>query len=125
MKRIKEEQRVVEQMIRSVLQEDGGQQGLVPFLQRVATIRCCKTGTLQVRREQANLQEMSHPLLSPSDERTNVQSDALGRSENDFVSPCCCHQAHHKRIVTSGNNNTDCNNGLFTSMNGDKLKWCV
>lgn len=109
----------------SVLQEDGGQQGIVPFLQRVATIRCCKTGTLQVRREQANLQEMYHPLLSPSDERTNVQSDALGRSENDFVSPGCCHQAHHKRIVTSGNNNTDCNNGLFTSMNGDKLKWCV
>lgn len=71
----------------SVLQEDGGQQGIVPFLQRVATIRFCKTGTLQVRREQAHLQEMSHPLLSPSDERTNVQSDALGRSENDFVSP--------------------------------------
>ena len=80
----------------SVLQEDGGQQGIVPFLQRVATIRFCKTGTLQVRREQANLQEMSHPLLSPS--------------------PGCCHQAHHKRIVTSGNNNTDCNNGLFAHL---------
>ena len=85
-------------------------------MQRIATIRFGKTGTLQVRREQANLQEVSHPLLSPSDERTNVQSDALGRSENDFVSPGCCHQAHHKRIVTSGNNNTDCNNGLFAHL---------
>lgn len=85
----------------SVLQEDGGQQGIVPFLQRVATIRFCKTGTLQVRREQANLQEMSHPLLSPSDEGTNVQSDALGWSENDLVSPDCCHQAYHKRIITT------------------------
>lgn len=71
------------------------------WVQRVTTVRYSNTGTLQVWREQANLQEVPHTLLSPSDERTNVQSDALGRSENDFVSPGCCHQAHHKRIVTS------------------------
>ena len=70
------------------------------FLQKSATVRYGKTGTLQIWREQDNLQEVSHPLLSPSDERTNVQSDALGRSENDLVSSGCCHQAYHKRIVT-------------------------
>jgi hypothetical protein len=46
------------------------------------------------------MQEVSHPLLSPSDERTNVQSDALGGAENDFISPGCRHQACHERIVT-------------------------
>ena len=71
-------------------------------VQRVATVRNSKTGTLQVWRKQAYVQEVPHPLLSPSDERTNVQSDALGWSENDFVSPDCCHQAYHKRIITTG-----------------------
>ena len=85
-------------------------------MRRAATVCYRETGTLQVRRGEVDLQEVSHPLLSPSDERTNVQSDALGWSENDFVSPGCCHQAHHKRIVTSGNNNTDCNNGLFVHL---------
>ena len=70
---------------------------------RVATVRYCKTGTLQVWRKQAYMQEVSHPLLSPSDERTDVQSDALGWSENDFVSPDCRHKAYHERIVTTGN----------------------
>ena len=72
------------------------------WVQRVTTVRYSKTGTLQVWREQANLQEVPHTLLSPTDERTNVQSDALGWAENDFVSPSCCHQAYHKRIVTIG-----------------------
>ena len=49
----------------------------------------------------ANLQEVSHPLLSTSDERTNVRGDALGRAENDLVSPGCRHQACHKGIVTT------------------------
>lgn len=75
----------------------------MPRMPRVATVRYGKTGTLQVWRKQAYMQEVSHPLLSPSDERTDVQSDALGWSENDFVSPDCRHQAYHKRIVTTGN----------------------
>ena len=70
---------------------------------RVATVRNSQTGMLQVWRKQANLQEVSHPLLSPSDERTNVQSDALGWSENDFVSPSCCHQAYNKRNLKQRN----------------------
>ena len=70
------------------------------WVPRVVTVRYGKTGTLQVWRDQANLQEVSHPLLSPSDERTNVQSDALGWAENDFISPGCRHQACHERIVT-------------------------
>ena len=65
------------------------------WVPRVATVRNSQTGMLQVWRKQANLQEMSHSLLSPSDERTNVQSDALGWSENDFVSPDCRHQAYN------------------------------
>ena len=69
---------------------------------RVATVRYSKTVTLQGWRDQPNLQEVSYPLLSPSDEGTNVQSDALGWSENDLVSPDCCHQAYHKRIITTG-----------------------
>ena len=72
------------------------------WVPRVATVRYSKTGTLQVWRDQANLQEVSYPLLSPSDEGTNVQSNALGWSENDCVSPNCCHQAYHKRIITTG-----------------------
>ena len=71
------------------------------WVPRVATVRYGKTRTLQVWRGQANLQEVSHPLLSPSDERTNVQSDALDRAENDLVSPGCRHQACHKGIVTT------------------------
>ena len=85
----------------SVLQEEGGQQGVMPWVQRTATVRYCKTGTLQVWREQAYMQEVPHPLLSSSDEGTNVQSDALGWPENDSASPGCCHQACHKRIVNS------------------------
>ena len=69
----------------------------MPFVPRTATVCYSKTGTLQVRRRQANMQKVSHPLLSPSDEGTNVRSDALGWSENDFVSPGCSHQAYHKR----------------------------
>ena len=46
----------------SVLQEDGRQQGVMSFLQRVTTVCYCKIGTLQVWREQANLQEVSHPM---------------------------------------------------------------
>ena len=84
-----------------VVQEEGGQQGVMPRMPRVATVRCCKTGTLQVWREQANLQEVPHPLLSPSDERTNVQSDALGWTENDSAPSGCCHQACHERIVNN------------------------
>ena len=87
----------------SVLQEEGGQQGVMPRMPRVATVRYCKTGTLQVWRKQAYVQEVSHPLLSPSDERTNVQSDALGWTENDSAPSGCCHQACHERIVTTGN----------------------
>ena len=86
-----------------VLQEEGGQRGVMPRMPRVATVRCSKTGTLQVWRKQAYMQEVSHPLLSPSDERTNVQSDALGWTENDSAPSGCCHQAYHKRIVTTGN----------------------
>ena len=86
----------------SVLQEEGGQQGVMFWLQGIATVRYCKIETMQVWREQANLQEVPHPLLSPSDERTNVQSDALGWSEDDFIPPSCCHQTYHKRIVTTG-----------------------
>ena len=86
-----------------VLQEEGGQQGVMPRMSRVATVRCCKTGTLQVWREQAYVQEVPHPLLSPSDEGTNVQSDALGWTENDSAPSGCCHQACHERIVTTGN----------------------
>ena len=71
------------------------------WVPRVATVRYGKTRTLQVWRGQANLQEVSHPLLSPSDERTNVRGDALGRAENDLVSPGCRHQACHKGIVTT------------------------
>ena len=82
-----------------VLQEEGGQQGVMPRMPRVATVRCCKTGTLQVWRGQAYVQEVPHPLLSPSDERTNVQSDALGWAENDFISHGCRHQAGHERII--------------------------
>ena len=65
------------------------------WVPRVATLRNSKTGTLQVWRKQTNLQEVPHPLLSPSDEGTNVQSDALGWSENDFVSPDSCHKAYN------------------------------
>ena len=86
-----------------VLQEEGGQQGVMPRMPRVATVRCCKAGTLQVWREQAYVQKVPHPLLSPSDERTNVQSDALGWTENDSAPSGCCHQACHERIVTTGN----------------------
>ena len=71
-------------------------------MQRVATVRNSKTGTLQVWRKQAYVQDVPHPLLSSSDERTNVQSNALGGTENDLVSPDCCHQAYHKRIITTG-----------------------
>ena len=71
------------------------------WVPRVATVRYGKTRTLQVWRGQANLQEVSHPLLSTSDERTNVRGDALGRAENDLVSPGCRHQACHKGIVTT------------------------
>ena len=71
------------------------------WVPRVATVRYCKAGTLQVWRGQANLQEVSHPLLSPANETTNVQSDALGWAENDFISPGCRHQACHKGIVTT------------------------
>ena len=46
----------------SVLQEDGRQQVVMSFLQRVTTVCYCKIGTLQVWREQANLQEVSHPM---------------------------------------------------------------
>ena len=86
-----------------VLQEEGGQRGVMPRMPRVATVRCSKTGTLQVWREQAYVQKVPHPLLSPSDERTNVQSDALGWTENDSAPSGCCHQACHERIVTTGN----------------------
>ena len=74
----------------------------MPRMPRVATVRYGKTGTLQVWRKQAYMQEVSHPLLSPSDERTDVQSDALGWSENDFTPPDSRHQACHKRIITTG-----------------------
>ena len=87
----------------SVLQEEGGQRGVMPRMPRVATVRYSKTGTLQVWREQAYVQKVPHPLLSPSDERTNVQSDALGWTENDSAPSGCCHQACHERIVTTGN----------------------
>ena len=70
---------------------------------RVATLRNSKTGTLQVWRKQANMQEVSHPLLSPSDERTNVQSDALGWSQNDFVSADSSHKAYNKRNLKQSN----------------------
>ena len=73
------------------------------WVPRVATLRNIKTGTLQVWRKQTNLQEVSHPLLSPSDERANVQSDALGWSENDFVSPDSCHKAYNKRNLKQSN----------------------
>ena len=85
-----------------VLQEEGGQQGVMSGVQRTAAVRCCKTGTLQVWREQAYVQEVPHPLLSSPDEGTNVQSDALGRTENDSAPPGCCHQARHERIVKTG-----------------------
>ena len=52
----------------------------MPWMRIIGTVRLPKTRTLQVWRKQNNLQEVSHPLLSPSDERTNVQSDALGWS---------------------------------------------
>ena len=84
-----------------VLQEEGGQQGIVSFMRGTATVCYRETGTLQVRRGEVDLQEVSHPLLSPSDERTNVRSDALGWSENDLVPPGCRHQAYHKGIVTT------------------------
>ena len=70
---------------------------------RVATVRNSKTGTLQIWRKQAYVQEVSHPLLSPSDEGTNVQSDALGWSKNDFVSPDSYHQAYNKRNLKQSN----------------------
>ena len=71
------------------------------WVPRVATVRYGKTRTLQVWRGQTNLQEVSHPLLSTSDERTNARGDALGGAENDLVSPGCRHQACHKGIVTT------------------------
>ena len=86
----------------SVLQEEGRQQGIVSFMRGAATVCYRETGTLQVRRGEVDLQEVPHPLLSPSDERTNARSDALGWSENDLVPPDCRHQAYHKRIVTTG-----------------------
>lgn len=71
-------------------------------MQRTAAVRYRKTGTLQVWREQAYVQEVPHPLLSTPYEGTNVQSDALGRTENDSASPVCRHQARHERIVKTG-----------------------
>ena len=37
---------------------------------------------------------------SENKQAKNMQSDALGWTKNDFVSPGSCHQACHKRIVT-------------------------
>ena len=103
MSRIKEEQRVVEQMIRLYCRKKEGNKELCPGCQELLQYAAARLERCKFGEEQAYVQEVPHPLLSPSDERTNVQSDALGWTENDSAPPGCCHQACHERIVTTGN----------------------
>ena len=68
-------------------------------MHETAAVCQCTAGTLQVRREQDNLQKMPRPLLSSRDEKTDTRSDAMGRPENDMVSPCCRHQTFNRRTI--------------------------
>ena len=102
MSRIKEEQQVVEQMVRLYCRKKEGHKELCPGCQELlqyatARLERCKHGE-----NKPTCKKCPIPLLSPPDAGAHARSDALGGAENDFVPPRCRHQAYPKRIIAYG-----------------------
>ena len=89
MRRIEEEKSVVEQMIRLYCRRKEGNRSLCPSCQELLEYAQGRS----IRGGEADLQEVSYPLLPAGDEGAYPCGDALVGTPNDFVSPCRCHQA--------------------------------
>ena len=98
MKRIKEEQRVVEQMIRLYCRKKEGNNELCPGCQELlqyatARLERCKFGENKPTCKKC-------PIHCYRPQMKERMCKVMRWAKNDFVSPGSCHQACHKRIVT-------------------------